>query len=71
MVNLNQLRVFQAVAETHSFTRAADVVNLTQPGISKHIKQMEEYYGVSVFDRLGKKVALPRRARFSSRPRGR
>jgi LysR family transcriptional regulator, low CO2-responsive transcriptional regulator len=58
MINLNQLRVFQAVAETRSFTRAADVVHLTQPGISKHIKQMEEYYGVSLFDRLGKKVAL-------------
>jgi DNA-binding transcriptional LysR family regulator len=58
MTNLNQLRVFQAVAQTHSFTRAADVVHLTQPGISKHIKQMEEYYGVPLFDRLGKKVAL-------------
>jgi LysR family transcriptional regulator, low CO2-responsive transcriptional regulator len=58
MINLNQLRVFQAVARTRSFTRAADVVHLTQPGISKHIKQMEEYYGLPLFDRLGKKVAL-------------
>src|SRR5271165_54129 len=58
MINLNQLRIFQAVTETRSFTRAAEVVHLTQPGISKHIKQMEEYYGVPLFDRLGKKVAL-------------
>src|SRR5271166_1809860 len=58
MINLNQLRIFQAVTETHSFTRAAEVVHLTQPGISKHIKQMEEHYGVPLFDRLGKKVAL-------------
>ena len=58
MVNLDQLRIFQAVAETQSFTRAAAVVHLTQPGISKHIKQMEEYYGLPLFDRLGKKVAL-------------
>jgi len=58
MINLNQLRIFQAVAEARSFTRAADVVHLTQPAISKHIKQMEEYYGVPLFDRLGKKVAL-------------
>ena len=58
MVNLNQLRVFQAVAQTQSFTRAADVVHLTQPGVSKHIKQMEEHYGLPLFDRLGKKVAL-------------
>ena len=46
MINLSQLRIFQAVAQTRSFTRAAEVVHLTQPGISKHIKQMEEYYGV-------------------------
>ena len=58
MINLNQLRIFQAVTETRSFTRAAEAVHLTQPGISKHIKQMEEYYGVPLFDRLGKKVAL-------------
>lgn len=58
MVNLEQLRVFQAVAETRSFTRAAALVHLTQPGISKHIKQMEEYYGVPLFDRAGKKVML-------------
>jgi DNA-binding transcriptional LysR family regulator len=58
MINLSQLRIFQAVAQTRSFTRAAEVVHLTQPGISKHIKQMEEYYGIPLFDRLGKKVAL-------------
>lgn len=58
MINLDQLRIFQAVAEARSFTRAADIVHLTQPGVSKHIKQMEEHYGVPLFDRLGKKVAL-------------
>jgi len=58
MLNLNQLRIFQAVAEARSFTRAAAAVHLTQPGISKHIKQMEEHYGAPLFDRLGKKVAL-------------
>lgn len=60
MDNLNQLRVFRAVAESKSFTRAAEMVHLTQPGISKHIKQMEEYFGVHLFDRMGKKVALTR-----------
>jgi len=58
MINLDQLRVFQAVVQERSFTRAAAAVHLTQPGVSKHIKQMEEYYGIPLFDRLGKKVAL-------------
>ena len=58
MIHLDQLRVFQAVAETGSFTRAADVVHLTQPGISKHIKQMEESFGTPLFDRSGRKATL-------------
>ena len=41
-----------------SFTRAAESLNLTQPGISKHIKELEECYGTRLFDRLGKKVVL-------------
>jgi len=58
MVNLDQLRIFQAVAQSRSFTRAADLVHLTQPGISKHIKQMEEYFGTRLFDRSGRKATL-------------
>jgi DNA-binding transcriptional LysR family regulator len=58
MINLDQLRIFQAVAQSRSFTRAAETVHLTQPGISKHIKQMEQYFGVPLFDRSGKKVTL-------------
>ena len=58
MINLDQLRIFQAVAQSRSFTRAAALVHLTQPGISKHIKQMEEYFEVRLFDRSGKKVSL-------------
>lgn len=58
ILNLNQLRVFHAAAKVQSFTRAAEALFLTQPGISKHIKELEEYYGTPLFDRLGKKVVL-------------
>ena len=57
-MNLDQLRIFQAVAQSGSFTRAAEIVHLTQPGISKHIKQMEEYFAVPLFDRAGRKAML-------------
>jgi DNA-binding transcriptional LysR family regulator len=57
-MNLNQLRIFHAAAQLKSFTRAAEELCLTQPGISKHIRQLEEYYGVKLFDRIGKKVVL-------------
>ncbi len=57
-MNLNQLRIFHTVAVSGSFTRASEKLCLTQPGISKHIKQLEEYYGILLFDRLVRKVAL-------------
>jgi DNA-binding transcriptional LysR family regulator len=58
MANLNQLKVFHAVAQALSFTRAADGLCLTQPGVSRHIKELEEHYGTRLFDRLGKTLAL-------------
>lgn len=58
MLDLSQLRIFHAVCQARSFTRAAEAVHLTQPGVSKHIRQIEEYFGEPMFDRLGKKVAL-------------
>ena len=56
--NLNQLRIFHSVAKNRSFTRAADELCLTQPGVSKHIRQLESHYNVKLFDRLAKEVAL-------------
>lgn len=56
--NLNLLRIFRTVAKLQSFTRAAEALFLTQPGISKHIKTLEDYYETSLFDRLGKRVVL-------------
>ena len=58
ILNLNQLRVFYVTAKVKSFTRAAEALFLTQPGISKHIKELEDYYGTRLFDRLGKKIVL-------------
>jgi DNA-binding transcriptional LysR family regulator len=58
LLNLNQLKIFHVAAGLQSFTRTAEVLFLTQPGISKHIKDLEDYYGVRLFDRLGKKVVL-------------
>jgi DNA-binding transcriptional LysR family regulator len=57
-MNLNQLKVFHVAAEEKSFTRAAKKLCLTQPGISKHIKDLEKNYGVPLFDRVGKKIIL-------------
>jgi len=53
-----QLRSLVAIAETASFTKAASVVNLTQPAISLHIKRLEEQVGRKLIERGARKVTL-------------
>ena len=58
-INLKQLEVFVTAAEYGSFTRAADVLYLSQSTVSSHIRGLEETLGSPLFDRSAKrKVAL-------------
>jgi LysR family transcriptional regulator, hydrogen peroxide-inducible genes activator len=57
-MELHQLRYFIAIAETASFSRAAERCHVSQPSLSQQIKKLEERLGQRLFDRLGKKVAL-------------
>jgi DNA-binding transcriptional LysR family regulator len=54
----NELRAFLAVAETGSFSRAAEQLHLTQPAVSKRIQSLENGLDVKLFDRVGKRVHL-------------
>jgi DNA-binding transcriptional LysR family regulator len=58
IANLNRLMAFHAVAETGSFTGAARALFLTQSGVSKHIRLLEEELGTTLFDRLARRVVL-------------
>src|SRR5580692_12238702 len=55
-VSLRQLRVFEAAASNRSFSKAAESLHLTQPGVSMHIKELESNAGLPLFERLGKKL---------------
>ena len=61
MLDFRQLQVFAKVYEQRSFSRAAEEVFLTQPTVSGHIKALEDFLGVRLFDRLGREV-VPTRA---------
>ncbi|MEQ9592590.1 MAG: LysR substrate-binding domain-containing protein [Cyclobacteriaceae bacterium] len=50
--------VFFEVASQMSFTKASQTLFISQPAISKHIKQLEELYKVSLFERRGNTIAL-------------
>lgn len=50
--------VFFEVANHLSFTKASQVLNLSQPAISRHIKSLEELYKTSLFERVGNAIKL-------------
>jgi DNA-binding transcriptional LysR family regulator len=59
-VELRQLRAFIVVARFGSFTRAADLLNLSQPALTVQIRQLEQALGVRLFDRNTRTVELTR-----------
>ena len=57
-MDLANLNAFIAVAETRSFSLAAERLHLTQPAVSKRIAALEAQLDVRLFDRLGRDVSL-------------
>lgn len=49
-----RLQTFITVAKIKSFTKASEILNITQPAVSQHIKFLEEYYGVIFIKNVGK-----------------
>lgn len=60
-MNLRQLTYFQKIAELRSFTRAANVLHIAQPSLSRQIQQLESELGVLLFVRSDK-GAMPTEA---------
>lgn len=46
-----ELKTFIAVVEHKNFTKAGEYLNLSQPSVSTHIKNLENYYGVTLINR--------------------
>jgi DNA-binding transcriptional LysR family regulator len=57
-VQLQQLRYFLAVAETRHFTRAAEMLGVSQPTLSKQIHTLEATLGAPLFERIRGDVTL-------------
>ncbi|MFT0869494.1 transcriptional regulator CynR [Pseudomonas sp. CAM1A] len=52
------LQYFLAVAQHHSFTRAAAALHVSQPALSQQVRQLEESLGAQLFDRSGRATRL-------------
>jgi LysR family transcriptional activator of glutamate synthase operon len=63
-VNLLQLRYFRRIANVQSVTQVAEEFHISQPAISKIIKNLETELGVKLFDRDGKFIKLNEKGRI-------
>ncbi len=57
-MDTQSLQAFLAVAESGSFSRAAEQLHLTQPAVSKRIAVLEDQIDARLFDRIGRRVGL-------------
>ncbi len=53
-----RLKVFQCVARNLSFTKASNELFVSQPAITKHIKELESEFEIKLFHRTGNKISL-------------
>lgn len=58
MINPVWLRSFCTLVEIGNFTRTAENLNMTQSGVSQHVRKLEEYIGQPLLTRQGKKFSL-------------
>ena len=55
-MNIKQMEVFRALMRTGSVTRAAELLNVTPPGVSRMIKHLQMRLGVKLFERQGNRL---------------
>ena len=55
-MTLRHMKIFVSVFRHSNVTRAADELHLAQPSVSFAIKELEDYYGIRLFERIGKRI---------------
>ena len=65
-MTIRHLTILRAVCENGcNTTRAAEALHMTQPAVSLALRELEQYYGTVLFDRIGRprKFGAPRKAK--------
>lgn len=57
-MTLRHLKIFVAVCDHKTITKASEALYIAQPSVSLAISELEEYYGVRLFDRISRKLYL-------------
>ncbi|MFP3982704.1 MAG: selenium metabolism-associated LysR family transcriptional regulator [Desulfurivibrionaceae bacterium] len=61
-MDIHQFRIFASVYRNKSFSKSSRELNISQPTISEHIKNLEKELDCSLFDRLGRSIMPTREA---------
>ena len=57
-MTLRHLTIFRAVCQTESITLAAEHLNMTQPAVSLTVRELEDFYGVQLFERMNRRIYI-------------
>ncbi|MBC5624441.1 LysR family transcriptional regulator [Clostridium sp. NSJ-49] len=57
-MNIRHLKIFITVADCGKMSEAAERLFISQPSVSQAIREIEDYYGVKLFERLSKKLYI-------------
>ena len=58
-MTIRHMIIFRSISENgYNSTKAAETLHMTQPAVSLAIKELEQYYGVRMFDRIGRRLQI-------------
>jgi DNA-binding transcriptional LysR family regulator len=57
-MNFNQLLAFHAIVQERSFTRAAKALSISQPAVTRRIRELEQAHNLKLLDRTSRRVVL-------------
>ncbi|MBU6950803.1 LysR family transcriptional regulator [Hahella sp. HN01] len=63
-MDLLDLKTFMAIADTGSFSQAAELLHVTQPAVSKRLANLEQHFATPLIERLPRKAVLTDAGKF-------
>lgn len=55
-MTLRHMKIFVTVYQNKGITKASEMLHLAQPSVSLAIRELEEYYGIHLFERIGRRI---------------
>lgn len=62
-MTIRHMKIFLQVYETENITRAAELLHMTQPAVTRAIQEIEHYYGVCLFERANRRLYVTESAK--------